>query len=329
MTIKWILLLLISLGLSFETGLLAQVKYETEVKKPAPKYVRLDVENDMLIPRDKTDRYFSSGLRLDYCITQVPDSKKGIQKAFLKLKDAELYIGLLIMSNMYTPTNLTEIVAPGDRPYAGWLCAGMKGISNSYAQSTRFTTEYSLGVIGPAAMQETFQKQLHRVIGRPQPKGWKNQIANDIAFNINFIGEKRLVKPAENVDFIGILETNIGTVTTYMGIGSMIRVGWFDDYFKNIMQLNGTNPWQVFVFARPTVRIVADNSLLQGGVFTYHKSPYVILKDDLNRVYMETEFGYGLSYKCFNFTYSQNIRTAEFKGAKNMFWGKMSLAYCF
>jgi lipid A 3-O-deacylase len=329
MKVNFIILLLIFIELPAQKKLFAQVKFENQVQQVVPKFIHFEIENDMLIPRVKTDRYYTSGTRIEYAFAQAPDSRKPLQKIFLKLKESELYISLLLVANMYTPKNLSEKPPPGDRPYAGWLCAGVKGISNSYAQSTRFYTEYSLGVIGPASLQSTFQKEFHKIVDRPEPLGWKNQIANDIALNLSFVGEKRILKPSDNVDFIGILELNIGTVTNYMGFGSMLRVGWFDDYFKNIFQLDGISQWQTFAFTRPLVRIVADNSLLQGGVFSFRESPYVIPKDDLNRWYMETEFGYGLSYRKFNFTYSQSIRTPEFKGASNMHWGKMSFAYSF
>jgi hypothetical protein len=308
-------LLLVFFWFFLQNFLFAQVKFENQVQSFIPRYVHFSVENDMLIPRDKTDRYFTSGTRLEYSVMQAPDNRK-LQKIFLKLKDAE-------------PANLSEKPPVGDRPYAGWLCVGMKGVSNSYVQATRFSTEYTLGVIGPASLQSTFQKEFHKIVGRPDPKGWENQIPNDIALNLNFVGEKRIVKPSDNVDLMGIMELNIGTVSNYMGFGGMLRVGWFDDYFKNIFQLDGITPLQIYAFARPLVRIVADNSLLQGGIFTFRESPYRIPKDDLNRYYMETEFGYGVSYHKFNFTYSQSVRTAEFKGAKNMLWGKMSFAYSF
>jgi lipid A 3-O-deacylase len=329
MKFNYNVLLFSFLFFSLQNTLLAQVKFENQVQETVPRYVHFDVENDMLIPRDKTDRYFTSGTKLEYSVMQTPYSRRRLQKIFLKLKDAELYIGVLLMANMYTPASLTENPVPGDRPYAGWLCLGTKGISNSYAQATRFTTEYTLGVIGPASLQGAFQKEFHKIIDRPEPKGWKNQIANDLALNLSFVGEKRIFKPSDNVDLVGIMELNIGTVTNYMGFGGMLRAGWFDDYFKNIFQVNGTTPWQVFAFARPMVRIIADNSLLQGGIFNFRASPYKIPKDDLYRFYMETEFGYGITYRKFNFTYSQSVRTAEFKDAKNMLWGKMSFTYSF
>jgi lipid A 3-O-deacylase len=294
--------------------------------KSAPQYMRLNIQNDMLIPRDKTDRYFSSGIKMEYMFMQNPNKNGIINKVFPKLPKANNYTGLSVASNMYTPANKSENVIVGDRPYAGWAYLGLVGISNDYINATRFTTEYSLGAIGPITQQEYFQTRVHQIIKRPLPQGWKNQIANDIAINMNFVGEKRLIKPINNIDMMGILETNIGTVNNYVGAGGMVRVGWFEDYFRNIAQVKGRNNWQLYAFARPLVRLVADNSLLQGGMFTYYKSPYVIPKDDLKRVYMNAELGYGLTYRNFNVTYSQNIRTAEFKDAKTMFWGALTMA---
>ena len=302
---------------------------QDNAEKSPPQYLRLDIDNDALIPRDKTDRYFSSGLKLDYLTMPNPHKAPWVSKIFPKLDKANNYFGYTIAMNMYTPANKTENLPVGDRPYCGWAYVGLVGISNDYIKATRFSTEYSLGAIGPISQQEYIQSKFHDLIGRPQAKGWKNQIANDIAINLSFVGEKRLTQPSDNLDIVGVLETNIGTVNNYMGVGGLIRVGWFEDYFRNIMQVKGRSVWQMFVFTRPVVRLVADNSLLQGGIFTYHNSPYVIAKDDLSRVYMNAELGYGVTYRNFNVTYSQNIRTPEFKDAKNMYWGAMTFAYGF
>ncbi len=301
---------------------------ETAEKKP-PQYIQLDIENDMLIPRNKTDRYFSSGLKLDYLFMSNPHKKSLIQKIFPRLENANNYYGYTIATNMYTPANKSENIAVGDRPYCGWAYLGLKGISNDYIKETRFSTEYALGAIGPITQQEFMQTQFHNLIGRSKPQGWKNQIANDIAINLSFTGEKRFSQLSENVDIIAAVETNVGTVNNYIGVGGIIRIGWFEDYFRNIMQVKGRKNWQLFAFARPIVRVVADNSLLQGGMFTYYKSPYVIPKDDINHVYMNAEIGYSATFRNFNLTYSQNIRTPEFADAKNMFWGAMTFSLGF
>ncbi len=293
-------------------------------------YLRLDIENDMLIARQKTDRYFTSGLKLDYFFLKNPKEKLRFSKIFPRLKNSDNFYGLTIASNMYTPANMSETILAGDRPYAGWAYIGLTNISNHAASGTRFSTEYTLGAIGPIVQQEMLQAKWHKIIGRPKPIGWKNQIANDIALTLSFTGEKQIFKPAEYLDIIGIVEANVGTVSNYMGLGGMIRVGWFDDYFHDIMQVKSkTNKWQAYVYMCPLVRIVADNALLQGGMLTFFKSPYIIPRDDVNIFYMNSEFGYSLTYRNFNFTYSQNIRTPEFIGAKNMFWGGMRFAMGF
>ena len=312
---------------TFNTTLSAQGA-ETAEKRP-PQYIRLDIENDMLIPRSKTDRYFSSGLKFDYLFLSNPHKKALIKKIFPKLENANNYYGYTLATNMYTPANKSENIVVGDRPYCGWAYLGLKGISNDYIKETRFSTEYSLGALGPITQQEFMQTQVHNLLSRPKPQGWKNQIANDIAINLSFVGEKRFTQLSENVDIIAAVETNVGTVNNFIGVGGIIRIGWFEDYFRNIMQVKGRKNWQLFAFARPVVRVVADNSLLQGGMFTYYKSPYVIPKDDINHVYMNAEIGYSATFRNFNVTYSQNIRTPEFADAKNMFWGAMTFSYGF
>ena len=285
-------------------------------------YVRLKIENDMLIARQKTDRYFTSGVAVDYFFLKNPSPKYWMTRIFPHLKGSDNYFGMTAATNMYTPANMTETILDGDRPFAGWAYVGLTNVSNDAATATRFSTQYTLGAIGPVTQQERLQCKWHEVIGRPIPRGWKNQIANDVALTLHFSGERRVLKAAEYVDVIGVLEANVGTVMNYMGFGGTVRVGWFDDYFSDIMQVNGgRNRWQAYVFMRPVVRIVADNALLQGGMFTFFRSPYTIPRDDVSRYYMNSEFGYALSYRRFNFTYSQCIRTPEFRGAKNMFWG--------
>jgi hypothetical protein len=292
-------------------------------------YLRLCIENDMLVLRHKTDRYFTSGVKGDWYFLKNPTSKYWLSRIFPQLKTADTYFGITAASNMYTPANMSAQIQQNDRPYAGWVYVGANCISNDLSTTTRFTTEYSLGVIGPAALQKPIQRKWHQIIERPLPQGWHNQIANDIALTLSFTGEKRLLKPADFVEVNGILEANVGTVMNYMGFGGLVRVGWFDDYFNDIFQVNGRhNTVQAYVYMRPLVRIVADNALLQGGMLTYKKSPYTIPRDDINRYYLNSEFGYCLSYRQFNITYSQSLRTPEFRGAKNMFWGAVQFSFC-
>jgi lipid A 3-O-deacylase len=289
---------------------------------------KLDVQNDMLVPREKTDRYFSSGLRLDYTFARNSEKKAWYSQIFPKLKSSDNYYGMMVLANMYTPASRSAEMVKGDRPYAGLLYAGLTNISTSEADQTRFQTEYGVGVIGPAAQQEYFQKTWHKVIDRPQPLGWENQIVNDLALNVNFQIEKRAIRLVKQLDVTALVEANVGTITNYFGAGGMVRIGWFDDYFKNPTAIRKiakgdktTACWQAFAFFKPIVRFVADNSLLQGGAFTDGKSPNTISKDDMSYSYFNGEMGYCIAYRNINMTYSQLFRTAEFRNAKNMQWG--------
>jgi lipid A 3-O-deacylase len=324
MTLRFLAIINILGALSIKSNpLSAQQNYA--FKNDKTQYVRLKVENDMLIFRDKTDRYFTSGLKLNYTSQANARSSKFINKIFPRVKQGKNNYGYTLASNMFTPSNNSETIVQGDRPYCGWAYLGITNTSNDEKNGLRFSSEYSIGALGPITQQEQMQKSVHKFIERPQPKGWKNQIANDVALNLSFMGEKYIMKPLDNIELIGLVETNIGTVTNYMGFGGMMRVGWFENYFNKIMPISNKKHWQTFVFTRPVLRIIADNALLQGGYFNYYKSPYVISRDDVSHWYLETEFGYSLSYKTFNFTYSQNFRTAEFKDAKNMFWGAVTM----
>ena len=293
-------------------------------------YLRLNIENDALIWRQRTDRYFTSGIRLDYlrCVNKNKPSR--FKDIIPKLQNGETYLGVSFASNMYTPKNrFTEAIVLGDRPYAGWAYIAYTGISNSKSKATRLKIEYSLGALGPSTEQEKIQTTIHKWLNRPLSKGWKNQILNDLAANVFFNVEKRVISRTEYLDILGIVEANIGTVTNYMGLGGLVRLGLFEDYFDNVMPLKTSKDWQVFIFIRPTVRVMTDNSLLQGGVFNYRKSPYVIPRDDLKHVYLENAFGYSLTYRSFNITGIQNFRTPEFKDAQNMFWGTVAFSYGF
>jgi lipid A 3-O-deacylase len=323
MTVRFLTILSI-LGIVITgNSLFAQGNYS--FKKGETQYFRVKIENDMLVFREKTDRYFTNGIKLNYTSEKTRPPSSLVGKIFPKLREGSNSYGYSLASNMYTPSKNTEAIVQGDRPYCGLAYLGFTNTSNDPKNGYRFSTEYSIGAIGPITHQESMQKAVHKAIDRPQPQGWQNQIANDIALTVNFVGEKNMIKPLENVELIGIVETNVGTVTNYMGFGSMLRVGWFENYFKRIAPVSKQKNWQAFAFARPVVRIIADNALLQGGMFSYYRSPYVISRDDISHWYMETEFGYSLSYKSFNLTYSQNFRTGEFKDAKNMFWGALTV----
>jgi lipid A 3-O-deacylase len=332
----------------------------TSVCNDRSSYLRLYTENDFWKLRGSTDRYFTNGVKIDFFFLP-PGTKKGIlDKIFFVLpfeRDGQPNatrnnnFAMSFGMNQYTPLSIKRTtIDSNDRPYAGWMFLALKCISNDFGRSERLSTEYSFGVIGPAAHQKFVQTKFHEWTGDQKPMGWDYQIHNDPAINLNLVYEKGVVNPAPNIEMMGNFEANIGTVTNYFGLGATFRVGLFNDYFLNEFGLRQgknkvkrytkcTDPkkrtrfysqnldrkFQFYAYIKPSFRIVIDNSLLEGGIFHYDESPYVLRADRLKRFYAHSEFGFCLAYRGVGLTFSQLFRTPEFDGAFDTHWGALTL----
>ncbi len=138
-----------------------------------------------------------------------------------------LHASISLGHNLYTPENLdATAVIPDDRPYAAWLHTdlGMVG----YRDDTMRVLEVSVGLVGPAAQGEALQKWIHEVIDSPEPKGWGNQIGDELALMLVFEQKWRQVfRPGKFPEF-GLSphgSVALGNVFTYGGVGGTVRVG--------------------------------------------------------------------------------------------------------
>lgn len=321
-----------------------------ETSNDVASYVKFSWANDALKLRGITDRYFTNGNSLE--VYFLPARSLFIEKLFFRMPCSPTRnnnFGVGFNMHMFTPQDITvPAIQVGDRPYAGLAYLSFKCISNEFATADRVTTEYSIGVIGKRSYQKEIQTWFHEIIDSPKPMGWDNQIGDDLAVNIKVDYEKGVFRPNKNLEMIGMIESNFGTITNFVGIGPIIRLGSFNDYFMNELGLkahkkkferychhtngfttrkifteNLRRNWQVYSFIRATGRVVIDNSLLQGGPFNYDSSPYRIDSDDLKRFYVNAEFGVNVTYRGVGIIYSQHFRTAEFRNAFDATWGSV------
>lgn len=322
-------------------------------------YLRMKIENDFLSLGNWSDRYFTNGLRIEY---QSPErwKLKGLKKLYPLLpgkSSKKLKLSAIFQMSMFTPLDITKTeIQYGDRPYAGLAYFALGGISNDFPTGSRLTTEYGIGMIGPATRQGQLQKSWHQWLidhGRKTeilPNGWHNQIANALAINIRTEYERILFSPVENIETIGGFEVNFGTITNYVGLNANLRVGKFNDYFYNSSGLKMRNKspsfekfparrpfypnninrkWQYYFFAKPSFRFALNNSLLQGGLFAFSKNPYTVPSDQLNRFYVNVEFGYGLVFNRTGLLFLQQFRSKEFITAQSTTWGTIYLMFGF
>ncbi|NCQ11383.1 MAG: lipid A deacylase LpxR family protein, partial [Bacteroidetes bacterium] len=65
-----------------------------------------------------------------------------------------------------------------------------------------------------------------------KPQGWDNQVANDLLLNYNINIEKQLLYPSRSILLVGVVETYSGTLYNAAGIGFLLRIGKFNNYFE-------------------------------------------------------------------------------------------------
>lgn len=77
-----------------------------------------------------------------------------------------------------------------DVPYAGALLASLSwyGFSNDAFAGLEFVT----GVVGPASGVGDVQQASHKLLGITEPKGWDNQLRNELIINFNYLRKRKL-----------------------------------------------------------------------------------------------------------------------------------------
>jgi hypothetical protein len=283
-----------------------------------PNSFRIYLDNDFLNFRgDGTDRYYTNGIRLDYFYYKQRKAKF-LSSILLHIDEQQNVYGWGLAQFMFTPRHIDiPEIQYDDRPYAGALYAIHSLQSINASTKTKISTELFLGVIGNLSFTKESQTWVHGLINYTKPLGWDNQIPNDIIINYNIIIEKRLLQPSKSILLIGLVETFSGTLYNAAGVGFMLRIGKFDDYFNVKDKSKHSNKYQLYVFMRPVGRVVLSNALLEGGLInklTGKNDHYTLDKDQIERFNILYDVGLCFEKSRFSISISQKLRTAEFKG---------------
>jgi len=289
-------LVLIVLAALAGRGALAADLIPTQEPRPfAPQPVQVPAEsgrftlieeNDAIAP-SPTDRWYTQGLMLSYLSAPVagPAFDWLFPTTFTnpdapRTRRFEIVLG----QSIFTPAN-TRLIPPDplDRPYAGWLYAGL-GWYQETNRSSLDHLELQLGVVGPAALAKEVQGGFHDLLGQKTSAAWGFQLKNEPGIVISYDHKWRLGMPLGSgfaVDAIPEFGGSLGNVFTYGQAGLMLRFGqnlnadygparirpalsgttWFDR-----SQLDGVLGWYWFVGVQG--RAVARNIFLDGSTFT-------------------------------------------------------------
>jgi hypothetical protein len=187
----------------------------------------ISYENDLLAG---TDRYYTSGAQLAWrsASTELPGVLRWLDGQLDRLiGPGEVRWGFGLGHSIYTPRDtLTPRPDPTDRPYAGHLYGAL--VLQRDEGNALSTLEFQAGVVGPSALGEFLQNNVHDIIRDDSANGWDRQLKDEPALNLVF--ERTMRTPALRLggielDLLPSTTLAVGNVSTYAGAGLALRIG--------------------------------------------------------------------------------------------------------
>ncbi len=273
---------------------------------------------------NNTDRHYTNGLALG--VTHQPAWAKDVAKVIpfdTEFGADEYGMGYITGQLMFTPADLKQTQPiTDDRPYAGYLYAG------AYFQRANDHTldhfELDVGMTGPSTHADDLQRQTHDLVGGVEPRGWDNQLHDEVTFNFTLrkTWKLPLIEPGADgftVELLPELVGRVGTVWRDFEFGGTLRFGINlpDDFGPPRIARpadavgDGPRGWSLYGFGRAAGRAAEHNLFIEGNNFReslgVQAEPFV------------GEFTVGAALGCHwtrwsvDVTYSYTMRTDEFE----------------
>ena len=139
--------------------------------------------------------------------------------------------GFGVGQNIYTPEDTRSRFPPlTDRPYAGWLY-GSAAIS-AVTETSLALVELQLGIVGPSALGEQVQNNVHRLLRIDRSAGWATQLKDEPGLNLILSRQWRRFWPLRGGSGEGLrlgivpsVAVSLGNVQTWAGGGLMVKFG--------------------------------------------------------------------------------------------------------
>lgn len=274
------------------------------------KEVSLLTDNDLYTSTYR-DRYYTNGLFVTFRTVEKIKNKKIIKKIH------SFQVGHM----MFTPIKATLAFAnTHDRPFAGYFY-GEYGQNRFYNSQNVLLTKFQIGVIGPSAKGQGLQNFMHQIYNYPEAKGWKHQIQNAFALNLNTTFIKYFKKASSShFDLNSYNELKAGTIFTSISTGLFSRIG-----FKKLQSSSNTVAFnsnlntkttqsfsESFIYIKPMVNYVVYDATVQGS-FLNTSSPVTF---EIIPINFSLELGYKYYYNRFSYGYTFHFHTKKLKSIK-------------
>ncbi|WP_369048740.1 lipid A deacylase LpxR family protein [Tenacibaculum sp. UWU-22] len=277
------------------------------------KQFSLTSDNDLYISIKK-DQYYTNGLFLNYRYLSTHSNKKVLKRIY----------NFEFAQQMYTPyLSIVNDVSLHDRPFAGYLF-GNFGIDLYFKSNTVLKTALKIGVLGPMAHGEEVMNFVHNLYGYKKAEGWKYQIANTFALNL----ETAYIKPlwitnSKTIDINWCNSVRLGTIFTKVNTGiysrfsllplkRMVNSIAFGGNLnqKNLNKSNGSR--EFFIYVKPSIGLVGYDATIQGSLFN-DNSPVTF---DIKHFQYTADLGVLFSKNRYIFEYSIHYYSKKLKSPR-------------
>lgn len=292
-------------------------------------------ENDAFF--SGTDRNYTNGLKFNYTLPdrKTPDFAKKIGRTLLRSKEGQPLLSTFVFGqSIYTPEDISSAAPlPDQHPYAGWLYLGstITSVKDKHAD----VLSLELGVVGPAAKGEFVQSNFHQLIDGQEPKGWDNQLKNELGLLLSYQHHWTSITLPQlgpfEFDVTPTLGASLGNVQISGTAGLGFRIGGnlnSDPFGPPRIRpaisgpgTFGSDKFSWYFFVNTNARAVGRDIFLDGNTFRHSQSV------DKQSLVGEVQAGLALQVHCLEFTYSLINRTEQFEGQDDaQRFGVVSLA---
>jgi hypothetical protein len=299
-----------------------------------------NLENDLF---GGSDRYYTAGWQFSWRSPDY-DPPRWVRwltdAAFPLLPDGTARWGLAFGQQIFTPERTdTRTPDPRDRPYAGWLYGAIT--VSSYTATSYGAMELQLGVVGPSALGEQVQNNLHDFLNINRALGWDSQLKDEPGANLVLTRLWRLTRPFDQARQDGLewglvpgFTASLGNVETYASGGFIARIGrnlnadFGPPRIRPALAGSGyfypADQWGWYLFAGAEARVVARDIFLDGNTFRDSRSV------DKEPLVGDFVLGAAMIIPWGRLTYTHVFRTTEFDGQGETFqFGSLSVSVRF
>ncbi|MDZ7751256.1 MAG: lipid A deacylase LpxR family protein [Gammaproteobacteria bacterium] len=310
--------------------------------------VNLQVENDLF--GNGLDRHYTNGFRLNYLTReyQAPgwmrflgDYLPGVDA---RCTDCGQRTSLSLGHNIYTPEDITTpTLIEDDRPYAGWLYGSIALMSRHGGPAAAGlswerldTYVLNLGVVGPSAQGDTLQKEWHELIDTRQPRGWDNQLRDELTVNAYHSRQwrhtawKTIGLQADVMPHLGYALGNVhimGGAGLTLRLGNSLRGDFGPPRIRPSLPGGGfftlaRDGVEWYLFGGVEGRVVARNIFLDGNTFRDSHSV------DRKPLVADLQFGLVVTWESLRLSFTNVFRSDEFDGQQgDSQFGAISLSW--